>query len=137
MTETIFLLHQSAERIVESLVHTLETIAAEARANAPPTSLVRLVFAVDANARIGSVVLPLPPLSEPDLRREYRLSPTQARVAVLLAARLTNAEIAEVLGCTVGTVRNHVGLVYSLLGVHHRHEVAAMLAVPPAHGPQA
>ena len=53
----------------------------------------------------------------------YRLSPTQARIAVLLAARLTNREIAEVMGCRYDTARKHVEMVMMRMLVHRREDI--------------
>jgi DNA-binding CsgD family transcriptional regulator len=69
----------------------------------------------------------------PPAWRRFRLSPMQARVAALLGARLTNAEIAQVLGCASSTARTHVGSVFALLGAHHRNEIAYVLADPSLH----
>ncbi|HEY0303704.1 MAG TPA: LuxR C-terminal-related transcriptional regulator [Longimicrobiales bacterium] len=62
------------------------------------------------------------------LRRKYRLTPTQARVATLLADRLTNAEIALELHVRPSTARRHTEAVLLRLGVSSRFMVLTMIA---------
>lgn len=61
-------------------------------------------------------------------RKRYRLTPTQARVAMLLADRLTNAEIAAELGIRPGTARSHTEAVLLRLDVTSRLKVVSLLA---------
>ncbi len=62
------------------------------------------------------------------LRQKYRLTPTQARVATLLADRLTNAEIASELRVRPNTARRHTEAVLWRLGVSSRFQVFGTLA---------
>jgi DNA-binding NarL/FixJ family response regulator len=62
------------------------------------------------------------------LRQKYRLTPTQARVATLLADRFTNAEIASELRVQPSTARRHTEAVLLRLGVHRRFDVVVRLA---------
>lgn len=62
------------------------------------------------------------------LRRKYRLTPTQARVATLLADRLTNAEIAHELRVKPSTARRHTEAVLFRLNVRSRFQVVAQVA---------
>jgi DNA-binding NarL/FixJ family response regulator len=62
------------------------------------------------------------------LRQKYRLTPTQARVATLLADRLTNAEIALELRVRPNTARRHTEAVLLRLGVNSRFKVNTTLA---------
>jgi DNA-binding NarL/FixJ family response regulator len=62
------------------------------------------------------------------LREKYRLTPTQARVATLLADRLTNAEIALELRVRPNTARRHTEAVLLRLGVNSRFQVITRLA---------
>ena len=62
------------------------------------------------------------------LQKKYRLTPTQARVATLLADRLTNAEIAFELQVRPSTARRHTEAVLLRLGVNSRFKVVATLA---------
>jgi DNA-binding CsgD family transcriptional regulator len=62
------------------------------------------------------------------LQQKYRLTPTQARVATLLADRLTNAEIALELQVRPTTARRHTEAVLLRLGVTSRFQVVAMVA---------
>jgi DNA-binding NarL/FixJ family response regulator len=62
------------------------------------------------------------------LRKRYRLTPTQARVATLLADRLTNEEIAGELRCKPSTARRHTEAVLLRLEVDSRFKVVKRLA---------
>jgi DNA-binding CsgD family transcriptional regulator len=62
------------------------------------------------------------------LRQKYRLTPTQARVAALLADRLTNAEIASELRVRPNTARRHTEAVLLRLGVNSRFKVFGTIA---------
>jgi DNA-binding NarL/FixJ family response regulator len=53
--------------------------------------------------------------------KTYELTPAEIELIQLL--HLTNPEIAECLGITVGTVRNHLANVYSKLNVNSRKDV--------------
>ena len=61
------------------------------------------------------------------LRERFGFSSREAEVALLLAARRTDAEIAEALGISWHTVRSHIERIFELLGCHNRREVAARL----------
>ena len=65
---------------------------------------------------------------EQALRRAFRFTRSEARVALLLAARSSNREIAEELDVTEHTARRHTEKVLSKLGIHHRIEVREMVA---------
>ena len=62
------------------------------------------------------------------LRKRYRLTPTQARVATLLADRLTNAEIACELRVKPSTARRHTEAVLFRLNVKSRFSVVNQVA---------
>lgn len=62
-----------------------------------------------------------------DLVRRFRLTPAEARVALLLARGKTNAEIARELTVSPATARNHTARVREKLGVDSRAKVAAVL----------
>lgn len=65
--------------------------------------------------------------SEAKLRERFDLTPQQARVARLLAARKTTAEIAETLFISPHTVRRHVEQVLFKLDVSSRHDVRGVI----------
>jgi DNA-binding NarL/FixJ family response regulator len=53
-------------------------------------------------------------------RKSQLLTPAQKEVRALALEGLTNAEIAEERGTTIGTVKNHLQAVYDKLGVRNR-----------------
>jgi DNA-binding CsgD family transcriptional regulator len=55
---------------------------------------------------------------------DARLSPTEVRIAVRVAAGQRNAEVAAQLGLTAKTVEWHLSRVYKKLGVRSRTELA-------------
>ena len=56
-----------------------------------------------------------------------RLTKRRRQVATLARQRLSNREIAEKLGVTVGTVKAHLHAIYEKLNVHSRTELTAAL----------
>jgi DNA-binding CsgD family transcriptional regulator len=66
-----------------------------------------------------------------------KLTPRQREVAVLVAAGLTNMEIAQRLVLTPGTVANHVESILRRLGFRSRTQVAALLGDPNLARPEA
>jgi DNA-binding response OmpR family regulator len=65
-------------------------------------------------------------LSDEEIRTRYGLTPRQLEVARLLAEGLTNGEIAETLGTSYYTARNHAEQVLRRLGVASRAAVGTM-----------
>ena len=59
--------------------------------------------------------------------RHFRLSPTQTRVATLIAARRSNLEIARALCISPNTARRHTEIVMLKLGVTSRLDVETVL----------
>lgn len=65
------------------------------------------------------------------MQRRWKLTRTEARVAILLSERNTNREIASALGITEHTARRHTERVLKKLDVHNRaHVLPALLATP-------
>src|SRR5690349_13025416 len=100
----VFLLNLDATSVLGDLCAILERMAPQ-----DPIAIasVTKVLVASDGVTVGAVSFPLLPVDPVKVVAKYRLSPTQLRVAVLLAARLTNSEIADCLGITVGTVRKH------------------------------
>ena len=67
------------------------------------------------------------PLTDLELRSRYGLSAREIEVARLVANGLSNAEVAEKLGVSYFTARNHVERLLSKLGVGNRSRVGAVL----------
>ena len=67
------------------------------------------------------------PLTDLELRSRYGLSAREIEVARLVANGLSNAEVAEKLGVSYFTARNHVERVLSKLGVGNRSRVGGVL----------
>ncbi len=67
------------------------------------------------------------PVTDDALRAEYGLTTREIEVARLVAAGLSNNEIAERLGVRFFTARNHVERTLAKLGVTSRHRVGPLL----------
>jgi DNA-binding NarL/FixJ family response regulator len=61
-------------------------------------------------------------------RADGGLTPTQRRVAELVAGGLRNRQVADRLSMSVHTVEAHLSAVYQALGIRSRAEVASALA---------
>ncbi len=59
--------------------------------------------------------------------QKYAMTRTEQQVVNLLAKRLTNPEIAEQLKVTVGTVKNHLIVIFTKLHVHNRQEAITLI----------
>jgi DNA-binding CsgD family transcriptional regulator len=86
----------------------------------PPALANSLARTSDATrqVRIWADAAPCPSVVE--LQARFHLTPTQARVAQMLAARRTNAEIAALLDISIHTARRHVEAVLLRLDVNSR-----------------
>jgi len=62
------------------------------------------------------------------------LTPTERRVVSLVAAHLTNAEIADQLFVSTGTVKSHLTRVFAKLRVADRRQLAKMATAHPMAG---
>ena len=60
---------------------------------------------------------------ESELQRHYRMTPREAQVAILLALRCTNKEVAGRLGIARDTASHHTGQVLAKLGLSSRRQV--------------
>jgi DNA-binding NarL/FixJ family response regulator len=60
-------------------------------------------------------------------KRLVRLTKRRRQVATLVAHGLSNREVAEKLGLTVGTVKTHLHAIFEKLEVHSRTELAGTL----------
>jgi DNA-binding CsgD family transcriptional regulator/PAS domain-containing protein len=67
------------------------------------------------------------PLTDLELRSRYGLSAREIEVARLVASGLSNQEVAEKLGVSYFTARNHVERLLAKLGVGNRSRVGAVL----------
>ena len=72
---------------------------------------------------------------ERELRECYQLTPRESAVALLLAARRSNSEIAAELCLSPHTVRRHTERVLLKMGLQRRTEVAAALRTGPGARP--
>jgi DNA-binding CsgD family transcriptional regulator len=81
-----------------------------------------LIFLENATEEQGPAVL----------ADRWRLTRRQAEVAVLLAERKTDPEIAHLLGVSVYTARHHAEAVLGRLGLRSRRDVAERLASDPS-----
>jgi DNA-binding CsgD family transcriptional regulator len=67
------------------------------------------------------------PLTDAELRTRFNLSAREVQVARLVATGFSNQEVAEQLGVSFFTARNHVERLLSKLGVGNRSRVGAVL----------
>lgn len=88
------------------------------------------VFALQP-AVLVTVTRPDAPLPDrATLRERFGLTRRQAEVALLLAQRKTDPEIAELLCISPYTARGHAEAVMGKLGIHSRRDIALMIAEP-------
>ncbi|NBC16557.1 MAG: hypothetical protein GVY18_04475 [Bacteroidetes bacterium] len=80
-------------------------------------------FGIDGSVLIALRAAHRPPATMRALERQFDLTPQQARVALLLAQRNTNREIAEALYISPHTARHHTEQVLRKLGISSRREV--------------
>ncbi len=112
---------------------------------APPTALRTACYAYDLCATLSYALLGAEPsvcvavrrrdpapLTERELRDRYGLTPRECEVARLVGEGLTNREIAERLGVSSFTVRNHCERLFAKLGVPCRSRVGAVLRAETA-----
>ena len=71
---------------------------------------------------------------DPGQLREMGLTRREAEVLELVALGRSNAQIADAMVISTGTVRKHLERIYAKLGVHSRTEAAARAHSPPPHG---
>ncbi|MDP2005604.1 MAG: LuxR C-terminal-related transcriptional regulator [Rubrivivax sp.] len=61
------------------------------------------------------------------MRRRFRFTRTQARLAEMLCAGMRPTHAAEQLGVKISTVRTHVGQMYEKTGTHSQAQLVALL----------
>ena len=61
------------------------------------------------------------------MRRRFRFTRTQARLAEMLCEGMRPTRAAEVLGVKISTVRTHVGQMYEKTGTHSQAQLVALL----------
>ena len=61
------------------------------------------------------------------MRRRFRFTHTQARLAEMLCQGMRPANAAEALGVKISTVRTHVGEMYEKTGTHSQAQLVALL----------
>jgi len=67
--------------------------------------------------------------SSPEREETNQLSPRESEILALVAKGLSNKEVANSLGISIGTVRIHLNHIYDKLHVHCRTEAAAKYLV--------
>jgi DNA-binding response OmpR family regulator len=86
-----------------------------------------LLRRAEARVVVSTGAPPAPGPTDAELQDRYGLTPRQAVVARLLAEGCSNAEVAERLGVSSHTARNHTYQVLAKLGTPTRAKVAALL----------
>jgi DNA-binding CsgD family transcriptional regulator len=82
-------------------------------------------------ARALLTLVPLEPRSGPSpalLQRAFGLTPAEARLATTIAQGKAPEQVAEELGITRTTVRNHLRAIFSKTNTHRQSELVALLA---------
>jgi DNA-binding NarL/FixJ family response regulator len=98
-----------------------------------PFGALELLARISALLRRTRKSAPTPPpsavrvLEDAELRERYGLTDRQVAVARLVAEGCTNAEVAERLGLSFYTARNHAEQVMLKLGVSNRSSVGPLL----------
>ena len=87
-----------------------------------PTGAIQQAGVLLLIRRMG-IVLP----SVANLRLQFRLTPREAQVALLLAKGASDAEVALALGVSVHTARHHGEHVFAKIGIHSRKAMALHL----------
>ena len=83
------------------------------------------------NEPVAMVTLRDPSASIPDsdrmLAKRFGLTPAERRIALLLAAGSSPRQIAETVGVSYNTVRNHLKKIYDKCGVRRQGELVACM----------
>jgi DNA-binding NarL/FixJ family response regulator len=85
------------------------------------------LFAAGLAVLVTMTAVQAEPLSDDTLHARYGLTAREIQVARLIAAGLSNNEIADRLGVRFFTARNHVERTLAKLGVTSRHRVGPLL----------
>jgi DNA-binding CsgD family transcriptional regulator len=121
MESRVFQVGGKSEEVFRLVVDTLRQ---DSFTGTGPSCLVRIVSSsVFSAGRLGITALETIPLDPDALRKSHRLSRTQAQVALMVAARLSNAEIATLLHCQPSTVRSHLSWIFTRMNVTKREEI--------------
>jgi DNA-binding CsgD family transcriptional regulator len=134
-----------AQRMAWSLAASAQRAIAQANSGSIPTEAMREVRADgrvyrlrgtlasgwmpggEAGVLVTAAFELVNPLTDLELRGRYGLSAREIEVARLVASGLSNQEVAEKLGVSYFTARNHVERLLSKLGVGNRSRVGAVL----------
>jgi LuxR family transcriptional regulator, maltose regulon positive regulatory protein len=101
----------------------LRTVLSRWKGKSGADEVHRLLLAVEGEQRAHGSFSPITPLSSPP--REP-LSPRERKVLRLLAAGLSNAEIAAELVVSINTIRTQARSIYHKLDVKNRHEAVVL-----------
>ena len=101
----------------------------EAEGAAPAQLVLRAMpgMPVGDGAWVLATVERLPMTRSDLLRRRYRFTRTQARLAEMLCQGMRPADAAQALGVKISTVRTHVGEMYEKTGTHSQAQLVALL----------
>lgn len=117
-----FAVHGNAKGVSEAIREHLSEAAGTSECQDSVTVVKLITTSVGGRERLGLIVQRCHAVPQ-DLREEYRLTKRQSEVASMLAARMSNEEIADCLGITVNTVKRHVEAVLFRMGIHSRNGV--------------
>ncbi|WP_322511555.1 response regulator transcription factor [Chloroflexus sp.] len=74
--------------------------------------------------RLGQLAASPPPVEPPSSEPAIALTPREREILLLLAKGCTNQEIGEKLALSVGTVKNHLSVIFAKLAVRDRTQAA-------------
>ena len=98
----------------------------------PPQQLVLRTMSAGDDAHAGCWLLATIealPLAQGDaLRRRFKFTRTQVRLAELLCAGMRPVHAAQTLGVKISTIRTHVGQMYEKTGTHSQAQLMALLS---------
>jgi DNA-binding CsgD family transcriptional regulator len=104
------------------------TLPLEAATEAPMQVTLRAMTAGEGGGSWVLCTIERVTLARPDaMRRRFRFTRTQARLAEMLCEGMRPTLAAEALGVKISTVRTHVGQMYEKTGTHSQAQLVALL----------
>ena len=104
------------------------TLPIECEAGLPMQITLRALHAADGGAAWLLATIERMPVARGDaMRRRFRFTRTQARLAEMLCEGMRPTHAAQQMGVKISTVRTHVGQMYEKTGTHSQAQLVALL----------